>query len=162
MEAHVRIEPYNQSHLEAIVQLSLRAWAPVFASIRNAMDEDVYLAMHPDWRVTQQAAVEAACRDPGMHVRVAREGEQVAGFVALRRHAEDGIGEIYMIAVDPDFQRRGIAAELTRYALDWFKEQGLTVAMVETGGDPGHAPARAAYEAAGFRALPSVRYFRKV
>jgi len=158
----MKIEAYDDAWLEEIVALSLRAWAPVFASIERAMDADVYLAMHPDWRVTQRASVEAACREPGMHVRVAIEASRVAGFVALRRHAEDGIGEIYMIAVDPDFQRRGIARALTDHALDWFKKEGLTVAMVETGGDPGHAPARATYESAGFRALPVAKYFKKL
>jgi hypothetical protein len=37
---------------------------------------------------------------------------------------------------------------------------GMDIAVVETGGDPGHAPARAAYEAAGFTLLPVSRYFR--
>jgi hypothetical protein len=32
--------------------------------------------------------------------------------------------------------------------------------MAETGGDPGHAPARAVYERAGFTLLPVARYFR--
>ena len=41
-------------------------------------------------------------------------------------------------------------------------EAGMTTVMVETGGDPGHAPARATYEAAGFRPLPTVKYFRTV
>ena len=36
----------------------------------------------------------------------------------------------------------------------------MDIAVVETGGDPGHAPARAAYEAAGFTPLPIARYFR--
>ncbi|MET0563631.1 MAG: GNAT family N-acetyltransferase, partial [Gaiellaceae bacterium] len=36
----------------------------------------------------------------------------------------------------------------------------MDIAVVETGGDPGHAPARAAYEAAGFTLLPIARYFR--
>lgn len=31
-----------------------------------------------------------------------------------------------------------------------------------TGGDPGDAPARRAYESLGFRPLPVVRYFRKL
>jgi hypothetical protein len=35
-------------------------------------------------------------------------------------------------------------------------------AVVETGGDPGHAPARAAYEAAGFALLPTARSFRRL
>lgn len=50
------------------------------------------------------------------------------------------MGEIYMIAVDPTFQRRGIAGELTRHSLEWFQNAGMSIAMVETGGDPGHAP----------------------
>ncbi len=36
------------------------------------------------------------------------------------------------------------------------------MAVVETGGDDGHAPARAVYERAGYTALPVVRYFRKL
>lgn len=65
-----------------------------------------------------------------------------AGFVALRYHAADKLGEIYMIAVDPDFQRRGIALDLTDFAVERMKEARMTIAMVETGGDPGHGPAR--------------------
>lgn len=158
----MEIEPYDPSRLDEVVALSLRAWAPVFASIERAMDADVYFAMHPDWRVTQKNAVEAACADPAMRVQVALDNARVAGFVALRLHAEDGIGEIYMIAVDPEFQRRGIATALTRHALDWFRKTGMSVAMVETGGDPGHAPARSTYEASGFRALPTAKYFKKL
>ena len=67
-----------------------------------------------------------------------------------------------MIAVDPDFQRRGIAAALMNHSLDVFRAAGMTTVMVETGGDPGHAPARRTYEAAGFRLFPVAKYFRKV
>jgi hypothetical protein len=46
------------------------------------------------------------------------------------------------------------------FALGWMQEQGMAVAMVETGGDPGHGPARQTYERAGFvklaRALSGV------
>jgi hypothetical protein len=34
--------------------------------------------------------------------------------------------------------------------------------MVETGGDPGHAPARHTYEKSGFQLLPVARYFKKL
>jgi GNAT superfamily N-acetyltransferase len=58
-------------------------------------------------------------------------------------HPERGIGEISMLAVDPDHQGRGIGTALTEFALDWLKDAGMTVAMVETGGTPG-TPRRAA------------------
>jgi hypothetical protein len=37
---------------------------------------------------------------------------------------------------------------------------GMDIAVVETAGDPGHAPARATYEAAAFTPFPVARYFK--
>jgi ribosomal protein S18 acetylase RimI-like enzyme len=158
----MQIEPYDASRLDAVIRLSLRAWAPVFESIRNTLDPDVFREHYPDWRQSQRNAVAAACADENVHVRVAVEGPDIAGFVALKLHPADRMGEIYMIAVDPDFQRRGIARTLTDHALAWLRRAGMTTVMVETGGDPGHAPARRTYEAAGFRLFPVARYFRKL
>ncbi|MEM9008938.1 MAG: GNAT family N-acetyltransferase, partial [Cyanobacteria bacterium P01_F01_bin.86] len=84
------------------------------------------------------------------------------GFVAVKLHLEDSMGELYMIAVDPDFQGQGIGTALIEFALGWLKNAQMSIAMVETGGDPGHAPARYAYEKAGFRLLPIARYFKKL
>lgn len=158
----MRIEPYQPSQLDALIRLSLRSWAPVFDSIQNAMDVEVYRELHPDWRMSQHKAVESACAAPGMKIWVAIDAGSVAGFVAVRLHAESHLGEIYMIAVDPDFQRRGIGAALTEFALSFMKSAGMSVAMVDTGGDPGHAPARRTYESQGFRLLPIARYFKKL
>jgi hypothetical protein len=36
----------------------------------------------------------------------------------------------------------------------------MDIAVFETGGDPGHAPARALYEEVGFTLLPIAPYFR--
>ena len=155
------IEPYENSNLDEIVGLSLRAWEPVFESLRSAMLPEVYRAFYRgDWRVAQRAAVESVCADEAVHVWVASEASRIAGFVALKLHREDRMGEIYMIAVDPDFQRRGIASSLTRHSVEWFKNAGMSIAMVETGGDLGHAPARRAYESSGFRLLTVARYFK--
>lgn len=158
----MKIEPYDDAKLDAIIQLSLRAWEPVFESIRNAMDPAVFHDHHPDWRVTQRHAVQSVCADQQVQVWVASQGAQTVGFVALKRHSAERMGEIYMIAVDPDFQRRGIAKALTRHALEWLKQAGMSTVMVETGGDPGHAAARRTYESAGFRLFPVARYFKKL
>jgi ribosomal protein S18 acetylase RimI-like enzyme len=70
------------------------------------------------------------------------------------------MGVIDIIGVDPDFHRRGIATGLTRHALVHMRRCGMDIAAIGTGGDPGHAPARAAYEALGFTLLPSARYLK--
>lgn len=167
----VRIEPYTAHHLNAVIQLSLRAWAPVFESIQNAMDADLYQAFYPDhWRVSQQQAIEEVCAAEDTHVWVAKVFDQAAiedagltvGFIAVKLHLEDKMGEIYMIAVDPDVQGQGIGTALIEFAIAWMKEAGMSIAMVETGGDPGHAPARRTYEKAGFGLWKVARYFKKL
>ena len=116
------IDPHADSKLDAIVRVSLRAWEPVFESLRAAMGPAVYRAFYgDDWRVAQRAAVEAVCADGDVHVWVASKESRTAGFVAPKLHAADRMGEIYMIAVEPDFQRRGIAASLTSHAVAGFK-----------------------------------------
>jgi ribosomal protein S18 acetylase RimI-like enzyme len=157
------INAYDPSYLDGVVRLSLRAWAPVFDSLKQVFAPSVYDTFYPQgWRGTQDKAVRDVCASADFKVWVAIESETVAGFVALRYHAGDKLGEIYMIAVDPDFQRRGIARTMTNFAVERMKEAGMTIAMVETGGDPGHAPARAAYASAGFGLFPVARYFKKL
>lgn len=159
----MRIEPYEDNQLDTIKSLSLRAWTPVFDSIQKAMDIDVYRSFYPDgWRVSQLHAVESVCTTADMKVWVAIDSDSTVGFVAVKLHSESSMGEIYMIAVDPDYQRRGIGAALTQFALDWMKTAGMSVAMVETGGEEGHAPARCTYEKLGFGLLPIARYFKKL
>ncbi|KAM3099830.1 GNAT family N-acetyltransferase [Phormidesmis sp. 146-12] len=163
VDMEVQIEPYDAQHLDAVIQLSLRTWTPVFESIQNAMDAEVYRAFYPDgWRVSQQKAVEAVCTAEDTHVWIAIDAESPVGFIAVKLHSEDSMGEIYMVAVDPDVQGQGIGSVLIEFALSWMKEAGMSIAMVETGGDPGHAPARRTYEKAGFGLLPIARYFKKL
>ncbi len=155
----MNIRGYVAADEEAIVALSLRAWAPVFASLEQVLGSDLFVRLHPDWREDQEKAVRETLADPTMHVWVAADGPQPVGFAAATLHSGFVIGEIYMLAVDPDHQRQGTGAALTKTATDWLRSSGVRVAMIDTGGDPGHAPARLVYERAGYTELPVARYF---
>jgi ribosomal protein S18 acetylase RimI-like enzyme len=157
----MQIEVYAPHHLEAVVRLSLRAWTPVFDSLQNVMHTDVYQAFYPNqWHVSQQKAVEDVCAAEDPNVWVAIDKGATVGFVAVKLHSEYSMGEIYMVAVDPDFQGHGIGSALIEFALVQMKDAGMSIAMVETAGDPGHAPARHTYEKAGFELFPVARYFK--
>jgi len=159
----MQIEPYDPHHLDAVIRLSLRAWTPVFDSIQNAMNADVYQAFYPEhWRVSQQKAVEDVCAAEDTNVWVAIDAGSTVGFVAVKLHSEESIGEIYMVAVDPDFQGRGIGSALIEFAPCWMQDAGMSVAMGETGGDPGHERSRHTYEKVGFELFPVARYFKKL
>lgn len=155
------IRPYVPTDREAVVTLSLRAWAPVFASVRDVLGDDLYDAQYPDgWEASQRAAVGDACDSESLQVWVAEVDGGIAGFAAAQVHEADSMGEIYMLAVDPAHQRQGIAADLIECAMAWLAARRVSFVMVETGGDAGHAPARAAYERAGFTQFPVSRYFK--
>lgn len=88
-------------------------------------------------------------------------GDLPVGFAAVALNAfHEGMGVVDIIAVDPAYQRRGIATQLMNRAADHMRERGMDIAAVETGRDPGHAPARAMYEASEYTALPVIRYLK--
>ena len=158
------IRPLEDADIPAVVEFSLRAWAPVFASFEQVLGRGIYARIYPDWRPSQAEAVTRTCREWSDTTWVAVENGHPIGFVAVvhhdAAHPEPNSAEIEMIAVDPAFQRRGIATALMTVALDHMQAAGAVLASVSTGGDPGHEPARRAYERAGFTALPLVRYYK--
>ena len=143
------------------MKLSLRAWEPVFDALKEALGPELFLRLRGDWRARQATEVRHVLADSTQRVWVAAAvGGTAVGFVAAKLHRELDLGEIYIIAVDPAVQGQGIGMALTRVATDWLRESGMRVAMIETGGDPGHAPARRLYEKAGYTPLPAVRFFK--
>ena len=162
VDAAVVIRPFRESDLDAIVELSLRAWEPVFESLRTVLGEAIFARLHePDWRTVQAEAVRSSCTSEERDVFVAVADEKPVGFATVALNAfHEGMGVVDMIAVDPAFQRRGIATQLMNRSADHMRERGMDIAVVETGGDPGHAPARAMYEGSGYTALPVVRYLK--
>ncbi len=157
-----RIRPFDDCDADAVVGLSLRAWVPAFASLEQVLGSEIFRRQHPDWREDQRRAVEAVCASQETRVWVAEVGGSTVGFVAVEIHPESSIGEIYMLAVDPDHQGGGTGTALTEFALERIKDARMAVAMVETGGDPGHAAARRTYEKVGYVHMPIARYFKKL
>ena len=157
----VELRPMQARDIDAIVHLSLLAWEPVFASFRAVLGPAIYTELYPDWKTSQQSAVEAMCRDTAKYtVWVAERDGVVAGFILYDLNQQERVGEVQLLAVHPAHQNLGIATRLNRLALREMKTQGMKLAVVGTGGDAGHAPARAAYEKVGYTALPLVRYYK--
>jgi ribosomal protein S18 acetylase RimI-like enzyme len=109
----------------------------------------------------QRRAVEVVLAARKSRVWVDEVDGTVVGFVAVELHnPERSMGQISMLAANPDHKGSGIGTALTKFALDRLRDAGMKVAMVETGGDPGHAAARRTYEKAGYVLLPIARYFK--
>ena len=157
----MEIEPYGPERREELLTLSVRAWRPVFPQLRSSVPAFVYDSFYPQgWERRQVADIARILDEEPNTVRVAVGSSMALGWVCTRLHPEDQMGEIYVLAVDPAHQRRGVATALMNHAFDGIRDAGMAMVMVETGGDPGHAASRASYESMGFERWPVARYFK--
>jgi GNAT superfamily N-acetyltransferase len=153
------IRDFRSSDTEPVVALSVRAWAPTFASFKEILGPAIFSGVYgEDWEIYQAGLVRSVLAGSPMHNWVAESDGAVVGFVsaALR----DGTnGTIEMLAVDPPAQGRGLGTALAGVATSWLRGAGAKLVSISTGGDTSHAAARRVYEKAGYTALPLARYY---
>jgi len=75
------LRPYAPVDEDAVVEMSLRAWAPVFASMEGVLGTELHRLLHgEDWRVYQAASVRATLAEADASAWVA---ESAAGGVRI-------------------------------------------------------------------------------
>lgn len=163
MKSYIR--PFSADDIEAVVQMSLLAWEPVYQSFEQVLGAKIYSLLFPDWKATQRTTVEKMCLEhKNAVVWIAEVEGAIVGFIVYtlnsRENGQENTGEVDLLAVHPEYQNYGIGTELNGFALEKMRESGIKLAIVATGGDPGHAAARRTYEKAGYTALPGVRYYQ--
>ena len=163
------IRAVRADDIPALVDLGLAAWDPVFRAWSDHLGDELYTLAYPNWRATQADAIRSMVAEHAEHTLVAEltaaDGTPAcAGFAVVLVHEasenESATGDLDMIAVDPGAQRTGVGMALMDAAVGLMCEHGCTLARIFTGGDDGHAPARALYRRAGFAPLPTETYYR--
>ena len=139
-----------------------------------------YTAIHESWVAMQSESVSEVLGNPTMTweerktkqnrdlfaehpewVWVLETGSDIIGFVTFKIDSERSFGLMDNNGVLPQHAGKGWGKFMYRHVLDYFRKQGLKVAMVETGLDDPHIPARKAYEGVGFdRSTPVVYYWQ--
>jgi mycothiol synthase len=130
--------------------LALRAFVP-------GRDEEAWLnvnnrafAWHPDQGDWDLATLVGREREPWFDADgflLHEEEGRLAGFCWTKVHP-GAVGEIYVIATDPDFAGRGLGRRLTVAGLDYLTHRGCTTGMLYV--DESNTTARALYDHLGF------------
>lgn len=160
----VSIRPFQETDLDRVLDIAVAAWQPVFSSSREMLGSELFDLANADPDEEKRRQVREACReDSGQLVWVAEVESELVGFITAKLNRHTLVGEIGNNAVDPDSHHRGTGTVMYQFVLERMREGGMRVATVNTGADEAHAPARRAYEKAGFsRSVPSVRYYQEL
>ena len=139
-------------------QIRRAAFVPVFASFRAILGDDIAsVTQARDDQAQAEYLASVLKPDSGWELFVAEQAGVIVGFVSIQLNQETLIGEIGLNAVHPDRAGAGIGTAMYRVVLQRMRQAGMRVATVSTGGDSSHAPARRAYEKAGFNVgIPSI------
>jgi mycothiol synthase len=136
--------------------LPTRAFTPADADAFLAVNNRAF-DWHPEQGNMTRAGLEARMAEPWFDAdgfRLHERDGRLAGFCWTKIHPADPVlgdppmGEIYAIAVDPDFHGQGIGGPLTLAGLQWLAEHGMQVGMLYVESD-NHAAVRT-YERIGF------------
>ncbi|NRQ48488.1 mycothiol synthase [Aeromicrobium stalagmiti] len=131
--AATTIRAYRPDDADAVVAVNGRAFA--HHPEQGAMDRaDLDRRMASNWF------------DPAGLFVAERDG-RVIGFHWTK--VEDGVGEVYVVGIDPDAQGGGLGTALTARGLRHLHQLGLPVVDLYVEGD--NAPALAVYRNLGFR-----------
>ena len=154
----------REHDLPALERIRAAAFAPVFASFRKLLGDSLYEIVQSREDEAQSELL-ASFFGPNSPWRLyaAEVSGQVIGFVALQLDHESQVGEIGLNAVHPEHADQGVGTQMYAFALSRMKAAGMRAATVATGGDESHAPARRAYQKAGFsKGIPSVWMCREL
>lgn len=132
--------------------------AEAFLAVNNRA-----FAWHPEQSDMTIADLRARIAEPWFDAEGFRLHEidgQLAAFCWTKLHPDIGLGEIYVIAVDPAHHGKGLGATMTLAGLEHLSSRGLGGALLYVEAD--NAPALRTYERIGFRHHSTNRAYRLV
>jgi ribosomal protein S18 acetylase RimI-like enzyme len=127
----IRIRPFLASDLQYLREMTAEAFDGV--SIDQGIERSFGEINGHDWRWRKMRHVDDDVeRDAGGVFVAEADNGAIIGFISTWRDPEAGIGHIPNIVVAARHRGRGLGRKLIEYALQHFRNCGLTHAKIET------------------------------
>lgn len=125
------IRAYRPQDLPRLLEITAQTFGPV--SIDRNMEERLGPFGQGGWAQRKSQAISDDCRVQADGVFVAESTDgQILGYVTTRINGQSRIGWIPNLAVDPAHQGRGLGRALLEHAINFFRQQGMQIAKIET------------------------------
>ncbi len=157
------IRKYQHNDLPVLIDIGNQAWQKIYGMYRQAYGKELFSLIMPDSQTAKGKQIENHCKEYPDWIYVCEEHGEIVGFITFYIDQKTKIGMIGNNAVDPECGLKGIGQQMYKAVLERLQKEGMSFAQVTTGLDDAHAPARRAYERAGFDIkVEDVTYFKKL
>jgi len=126
----VTIRPYQPADLSRIKAITVAAFDGVSID-RNIEDQFGEINGH-NWQWRKARHIDFDVERDAAGTFVAEAGATLVGYITTFSDHAAGIGHIPNLAVDASQRGQGLGRKLIQHALDYFRQQGLTHARIET------------------------------
>lgn len=126
----MNIRPFRPEDLETLRAITVEAFDGV--SIDQAMEREYGLINGQNWQWRKGRHLDADVAREPEGIFVAEIDGEIAGSISTWRDHDAGVGHIPNITFRPEYRGRGLGRRLIEYALDHFRNSGLTHARIET------------------------------
>lgn len=126
----VSIRLYRPEDLEAIKRLTVDAFAGV--TLEQNVEEKLGTLRGRDWRWRKARHIDEDVAANPAGIFVAEAEGRVVGYITARIDRDAGKGRIPNLAVATELRGQRLGRQLIERALDYFREEGLEYAMIET------------------------------
>lgn len=153
---------YRADDLETVMSIANEAWRPIRQMSREALGDTISDLMNSAGDAKSKGLQVKAQIESGKYgIAVCEHEDTVVGFITWQ--IDGPVGEICNNGALKTSGLKGIGQTMYHYVFDVFRSAGVKVVKVTTGLDWAHAPARRAYERAGFtKHLDSTTYFMEL
>jgi len=158
---NIKIISAEEKYIDQAIKIAIDAWTPIREEFRRLLGDEIYASQFTDWQTKKAESVKGQLLSGKGYVALSED--KVLGFISYMIHKDTNTGEILANAVSLDARGIGVGTMMYNFVTDKMKSEGVKFVTVHTGLDDAHAPARRAYEKAGFSlSLPSVQYYKKL
>ena len=124
------IRKYRSEDLDALKEITVICFDGV--SIDQNMEKQFGQFADTDWKARKAKHIDADVAVNADGIFVCDDNGTVVGYITTRIDHESKIGGIPNLAILPAYQGQGLGKALMKAAFDYFEEQGMVVAKIET------------------------------
>ena len=124
------IRSFCPDDLEAIKTITIEGFEGV--SVEHGIELQFGEIAGHDWRWRKARHVDEDVKEQAAGIFVAEVDGEILGYISTRLDPEAGKGRIPNLAVAASARGQGIGRKLIGHALDYFRTEGMGVAVIET------------------------------